>query len=563
LHERSLHRTPHRTPHRSSFPTSLPTSLPSLLLTSTTFTSTLGEAFTSVVTENHGIQVKVMEGVVVTVNRDLLLLYSPFLRSALSSSPFPDLLFLPNTSLTSLLALTSLLSTGTTTQKATMEEVVEVARELGISMERLVEITWVEANNKGTKSKTKTTKRKREEEERIGPEAVIEKELQGKKEKRVVERMATKDCRDERRTEELVPETIVVTEEQTSVEVATENMDEETSGVGSTASVDDESIESRSVPSLETLSRETAKEGPLEKGAPWLLRCEIKNSKCTDQGKLFSTGHDLRYHYSKHAKAALVTRLETSWPSFHNSSNSCSSCQLIFQSTDKLAFHIGAKHREVDAILLLKGIPLPEEKISSPAPATATEPVSQPRATISSLPVASSTHALPATAPDAATTSTTATTPVSVPASALDPATATASASVPAPGPAPAPASTPPSEPIALSEVNYSLSCEVCDTKTTTLSQLHQHCTNHFLRNIQARFSGLMGPTGKDCLVCGYVSRTKPQLTLHLGCKHGKVNEVLMEQGFKRLPCPVAPNTQRDAQLQKKLLEIVKKELFK
>ena len=106
LHERSLHRTPHRTPHRSA----PPTSLPSLLLTSTTFTSTLGEAFTSLVAENHGIQVKVKEGLVVTVNRNLLLLYSPFLRSTLSSSPSSDILLLPTTPLNHLLALTSLLS---------------------------------------------------------------------------------------------------------------------------------------------------------------------------------------------------------------------------------------------------------------------------------------------------------------------------------------------------------------------------------------------------------------------------------------------------------------------
>ena len=36
---------------------------------------------------------------------------------------------------------------------------------------------------------------------------------------------------------------------------------------------------------------------------------------------------------------------------------------MLFQTQDKLAFHIGAKHKEVDLILEQKGIPIPQERV--------------------------------------------------------------------------------------------------------------------------------------------------------------------------------------------------------
>ena len=39
---------------------------------------------------------------------------------------------------------------------------------------------------------------------------------------------------------------------------------------------------------------------------------------------------------------------------------------MLFQSQDKLAFHIGAKHNEVEAILEVKGIPIPKDLSKGP-----------------------------------------------------------------------------------------------------------------------------------------------------------------------------------------------------
>ena len=54
-------------------------------------------------------------------------------------------------------------------------------------------------------------------------------------------------------------------------------------------------------------------------------------------------------------------RLTAGWPNFVNNTNSCSQCDVLFQSQDKLAFHIGAKHNEVESILEAKGIPIPKD----------------------------------------------------------------------------------------------------------------------------------------------------------------------------------------------------------
>ena len=74
-------------------------------------------------------------------------------------------------------------------------------------------------------------------------------------------------------------------------------------------------------------------------------------------------------------------RLRANWPNFVNQTNSCSQCDILFQSQDKLAFHIGAKHKEVDAILESKGIPIPKDvetaRVNMPGPAPGKVPTPQ------------------------------------------------------------------------------------------------------------------------------------------------------------------------------------------
>ena len=97
------------------------------------------------------------------------------------------------------------------------------------------------------------------------------------------------------------------------------------------------------------------------------LVCRVQNAQCTAQGKVFPSAYDLRYHYSKHARTALLNKLTKARPYFQNAANKCFSCDVTLPSQDKLVFHIGAKHKEVDSILLEKGIPVPEEEVPAPA----------------------------------------------------------------------------------------------------------------------------------------------------------------------------------------------------
>ena len=76
------------------------------------------------------------------------------------------------------------------------------------------------------------------------------------------------------------------------------------------------------------------------------------------------------------------------------------------------------------------------------------------------------------------------------------------------------------------------LRCQVCEATYPSLSQLRQHSTNHFVRNINAKFSHLIGESGTECLVCGYVAKSKYDVVQHLGCHHGKVNDILHDMGF-------------------------------
>ena len=244
------------------------------------------------------------------------------------------------------------------------------------------------------------------------------------------------------------------------------------------------------------------------------FKCSVKNAQC--QGELFGTAYDLRYHYSKHARSALSNHLQLNWPNFTNDTNTCASCDIMFGSKEKLTFHIGAKHREVDTILVQKGIPIPRDYVIPDNVFQVSENV-EPNATevnVASPAVESNMEG-----------STRAKTEKSKP------------------------------------QVNYYLKCEVCETVVKTLGQLHQHCCTHFIRNIESKFPDLIAPDGKMCNICGYTGKCKTQLIMHLGCKHGKVNDILVENGYKTLPCPVAPKSHKDGEIQKKLIQLKKEKL--
>ena len=286
------------------------------------------------------------------------------------------------------------------------------------------------------------------------------------------------------------------------------------------------------------------------------LFCQVKDAKCTEQGKIFSSAYNLRYHYAKHAKAALTNRLKQSWPNFMNSTNTCDSCQIIFQSRDILAFHIGAKHREVDAILTRKGIPVPEEEETLTQ--TKIREADKDNVASSSGPVVEATSAPPPSPTIESPASESNQTNKNQARKENESSNETQKSQSQMEVVSGEVVSREEKVVTKEVEVNYELQCQVCEASCSTLSQLHQHCTNHFIRNIQTKFNQLIAEGGKECLVCGFTAKSRTQVVTHLGCKHGKVNDVLQEMGFKTLPCPVAPNTHKDQEIQRKLVELKK-----
>jgi len=106
-------------------------------------------------------------------------------------------------------------------------------------------------------------------------------------------------------------------------------------------------------------------------------------------------------------------------------------------------------------------------------------------------------------------------------------------------------------------ECNYELECQVCDQKLKTISLLEQHCCRHFMKDLQDQYSSLMD--GLKCNICYNSFKQKHSLLLHIGCKHGKINDILRQKNYAALPCPVTNTT--SAAMQKQLVQIKKERM--
>ena len=63
------------------------------------------------------------------------------------------------------------------------------------------------------------------------------------------------------------------------------------------------------------------------------------------------------------------------------------------------------------------------------------------------------------------------------------------------------------------------------------------------------------------CMLCYNEFKQKHNLLLHLGCKHGKINDIIREKNLKVLPAPILNNPTTAMQKKLKLVEKkVKKE---
>ena len=82
---------------------------------------------------------------------------------------------------------------------------------------------------------------------------------------------------------------------------------------------------------------------------------------------------------------------------------------------------------------------------------------------------------------------------------------------------------------------NNTLNCELCQKENKTLQSLYTHVIVHVRVELERKVKDLM--EGFKCKVCDQVFKSKAPLLAHIGCKHGKVNEILKENGYKELPC--------------------------
>ena len=93
---------------------------------------------------------------------------------------------------------------------------------------------------------------------------------------------------------------------------------------------------------------------------------------------------------------------------------------------------------------------------------------------------------------------------------------------------------------------------QVCKQQMNSLNQLEQHCCRHFMKELAEQFSSLMDDL--RCSLCNTVFKQKHKLLLHIGCKHGKINDILKKKGFAVLPAPVLSTTNHA--MQKQLVKV-------
>merc|ERR1719244_2240880 len=96
--------------------------------------------------------------------------------------------------------------------------------------------------------------------------------------------------------------------------------------------------------------------------------------------------------------------------------------------------------------------------------------------------------------------------------------------------------------------------CFLCPHKAKNLGSLRAHvCAKHFSSDLKRSYSSFMH--GNKCGLCQETLKSKMDLVIHIGTKHGRLNELLTLKGLPK----IAPNTtsaaneDRQARLQKKI----------
>ena len=100
---------------------------------------------------------------------------------------------------------------------------------------------------------------------------------------------------------------------------------------------------------------------------------------------------------------------------------------------------------------------------------------------------------------------------------------------------------------------NYDTQCEVCGKEVGLSSYLPVHVSNHFHEQLKERFHSFA--KNLKCRLCGLEESSSRALYRHLGVQHLKVNEILLEKGFRILPSSL---TKKQEEKQEHLMQIKK-----
>jgi len=521
----------------------------------------LTQAFDSLLSSDSRVLVVTSDRRQLSISHPVLLLFSPLLRSALASvkdSSVPTIV-LPEVSSTTLMQLEDLLTTGKSTfpSLADCRAVLEASSLLGISISSLV------TGDQGPALKIN-----------LGRQPELEASL----------------FHAERRRRKVV----LVSEDLARGEQPTQHQPRETGSTNS-RELRKASQPAPTLPPQKSVQPVLVKQEPAAEEEsnnsgrhPAALPAEPQGStnnqhaeaesglgqnsgegknKCEKCYKGFPSLTLLRYHYCSHFRGLLKKKYAELFED-----NKCLICQKTFANSGRLLLHIGVQHDKINEILKSKGLrvlPPFMTTVSTPDSAAVSkiEPMeSEPaKGEPSMLDLSTNTKTMINTsvvpAPMVINSSSTNISPS---------ITSTPSISTPAvptiPTPPAGPAATSPAPPSAQSlensqqdstPCNYDLECEVCSQKQRSIQLLEQHCCRHFMKELQEQYATLMD--GLRCTLCNNVFKQKHSLLLHIGCKHGKVNDILKQKGFAALPCPV--NATNNAAMQKQLIQIKKERM--
>jgi len=300
---------------------------------------------------------------------------------------------------------------------------------------------------------------------------------------------------------------------------------------------------------------------------------DLKN-QCEKCKKAFASMTLLRYHYCSHFRSILKKRFANLFED-----NKCLECMKTFPNPGRLLLHIGVHHDKINEILKSKGIaelppysataagsggldPQTEAAVAQQSSEVGkdddmdTDSSAQFTRDVKNIPLLSAQSAANVfdKPPAAEQGSSRIFMPTSSSSISLSETSLTTSHSDPA---ASNQDSSFDKNNDSTSECNYELECQVCDQKLKTISLLEQHCCRHFMKDLQDQYSSLMD--GLKCNICYSSFKQKHSLLLHIGCKHGKINEILRKKNYAALPCPVTTNT--SAAMQKQLVQIKKEKM--